>query len=351
MNKKTKYGISGVVIGSIVGALIDAFRQYNKSQSDPTYKYDWKSTLGNAALGAAVGGSAGFAAGAFADLLNSQEKPVNTDVFLLSASQLLQLEKNSDEYLNLDAKVNELINYCRNEFKGQLSAAPKRIGSTEKGTALNYKYDVDIALAFKPGSFTSTAHMFETVNSTLEKLIGTNSVTRIREQGRSVGIFIQIRGKEYKIDVVPGKVTAKKGNKTSAYLYVNDPRNPSYTKTDFHILSKTTLTTTQKRLVVLLKNWKHKNNLPLKGYLIENLVIDAYKYNSVPRNITPKLIMILTHIRDKMDVAVIRSAENSNNVLTNIPESDKSIIINACSRVIKDYQYQPNSILDHFEYV
>ncbi len=55
--------------------------------------------------------------------------------------------------------------------------------------------------------------------------------------------------------------------------------------------------------------------------------------------------MVIQHIADNLDSAVIRSVENTNNVLTNIPQEDKNIVINASRKATEDYKYQPNSII------
>lgn len=55
--------------------------------------------------------------------------------------------------------------------------------------------------------------------------------------------------------------------------------------------------------------------------------------------------MVLKHIAKNLDVAVIRSIENTNNILTNICEQSKREIIDACQQAIDEYKYQPNSIV------
>jgi hypothetical protein len=79
--------------------------------------------------------------------------------------------------------------------------------------------------------------------------------------------------------------------------------------------------------------------------IIRGLVLDAYKYSPyIPKGFTKKVIMVLKHIANKLDVAVIRGKENSNNILTNISEVRKAQIIQACKEAIDEYDYQPNSV-------
>lgn len=85
----------------------------------------------------------------------------------------------------------------------------------------------------------------------------------------------------------------------------------------------------------------------MSSHLLQHMILDAYYYTSkIPRGLTAKVIMVLEHIGDSLHVAVIRGFENSNNIITNIPESDKEVIIQAAKEAVEDYRYQPNSIID-----
>jgi hypothetical protein len=231
----------------------------------------------------------------------------------------------------------------------KIAGKPIRLGSTEHGTALADNFDIDICLPFRPDSFTSTAQMYSHLYDCLKPLVGKQFIVEARGQKKSIGVLLELRGEKRRIDIVPYKLTSLKSNKTSGYLFVNDPINPSYTKTDIHALNGMKLTETQKRIVIVLKYWKTKCEIPLSSHLLQNFVIDAYQRNKIPKGFTHKVIMVLKHIRDKMDVAVIRSVENTNNVLTNISDRKKVHIIEACGKLIEEYEYQPNSLVDHFK--
>jgi hypothetical protein len=68
----------------------------------------------------------------------------------------------------------------------------------------------------------------------------------------------------------------------------------------------------------------------------------------VPKNFTKKIIMVLRYIADNLEAIEITSPENTNNVLTNIPDQYKTIIVDACKKTVEEFEYQPNSILDTF---
>jgi hypothetical protein len=349
MNKKTKYARNGAIIAGVGNTTINVLNQLSTMKNTPGQKFDWGELFGAALKGAVVGGAGGYALGAIEDYQNGKEKPVNTDKFLTSVYRDVKLDKNQRDFKWLDEKANRLVYLIKQDLGNCLATEPVRLGSTEKGTALSDTFDIDICLSFKPDSFSSTAEMYDYILDFLENLVGIESIVEVRDQKKSIGVILKWHGDEYKIDIVPCKLTQKRGNKTSGYLYLNDVNGPSYTKTDVQILNNFTLNKIQKQIVVVLKHWKNKNALPLSSYLLENLVVDAYNYNRVPKKFTHKIIMVLAHIRDNLDVAVIRSAENTNNILTNISDSKKAEIILTCKKTIEDYEYQPNSILETFE--
>ncbi|HTN07610.1 hypothetical protein [Agriterribacter sp.] len=354
MSKAKKYAVEGAIAVGLVKTIINAVKQLNQMETNPQQKFNWKELLLEAGKGAAIGGIGGGFIGAIEDHQNSLEKPLNTDSFLYAVASKLKLNKEDATYLKLQQKADQLIGLLKNKYAEKLASEPFRIGSTERGTALRNKFDIDIALAFKKNSFRSTADMFDNVAAFLEGKIGDYSIVRVRDQHVSVGVYFKVNQREYKVDVVPKKRSSINGKNKSGYLYVNDYNfwkdNSSYTKTDFHALNSIRLSEVQKRIVIILKHWKSKNNLPLSSHLLENPVLDAYKMNRyrIPGNLTGKIIMVLKHIAENLDVAVIKSIENTNNVLTDISVESKAAIIDACIKVVLDYEYQPNSLFDTF---
>jgi hypothetical protein len=352
MNKKAKFTLYGGGFGAIIKMIQNAIKQHNQINENVQLNFDWRQLFWKGLEGAAIGAGGGFVIGAIADLSNSLEKPLNTSILLLGLANTIKLDKSESEYINLSNKADRLTEILEEEFFYQLASKPIRFGSTEKGTALRDNYDIDICLPFKSDSFPSTGQMLDTLSSFLEQHIGNWGILKVNEQKRSVGILVNINGKEMKIDFVPNKITKKKGNKTSGYLHVSNKsifeHKSTYTKTDVSVLNSIKLTETQRKIIVIIKDWKNQNDVPLSSHLLQHLVLDAYKYNRIPRNFTEKLVMVFRHISDKLDIAVIRSPENTNNIITDISDEKKAQIIDACKKVIEDYEYQPNSILKTF---
>jgi hypothetical protein len=355
MNKTTKYALNGAGIGGLGGIIFSVIKQLSEMNDNPNKKFDWGKMFETGLKGAAIGGATGFAIGAVTDYQNKNEEPINTDAFLYTVVNNVKLNKNDEQYKRLCNKADFLTNLLSNKFTDKLSSSPVRLGSTEKGTALRDKFDIDIFFSFKSNSFTSTETMFLSILDFLQEQVDRNGIIKVRNQKKSIGVIFEIRGEEYKIDIVPCKITQSDTGNTSGYLYLNDTSlfgKASYTKTDVHVLKNVKLTETQKKIVIILKHWKKKNDLPISSHLLENYVLDAYSYYKykIPKTITKKVIMVLEHIKESIDSNVIRSIENTNNVLTNISDNSKQQIIYACKNAIEDYEYQPNSVVEIFEF-
>lgn len=179
MNKKAKYGINGALIVAAINAIINAVKQLNAMDQDPNLKFDWSKLLIAGGKGAAIGGLGGLAIGAIADYNNSQVKPINTDKHLSKLTSKIRLDKTDPRYLQLDEKAVQLANMLMKEY-GDLIQSMPRLGSTEAGTALKEKFDIDLGLNFRANSFRSTEEMFFSVLSFFKKKIGKASITRVR---------------------------------------------------------------------------------------------------------------------------------------------------------------------------
>lgn len=348
MNKKVRYAINGGLIGGATLGIVNAINQLSTLQNS-NQKFNWEAFFKSIFNGAGIGAVAGLSIGAVADYYNSQEVPIDTDNVLFSMLNEIRLDKSNKDYQTLRMKSDWLMERLQAEFSGLLNSTPYRFGSTEKGTALAEGFDIDICLPIKPTAFSSIPDMFRSIHETLKRYIGVNGIIKVRDQKKSIGIIFLINGIEQKIDVLPHKITL--GSKTSGFLFVNKKglfEKSSRTKTDISLLNSLTLSETQKKLLVALKSWRNKRDIPISSHLLQYLVIESYIENRgyIPRKFTDKILMVLEFIRDNIEILSLRSIENTNNVLTNISSDDKATIIKACRKVIEDYEYQPNSIVN-----
>jgi hypothetical protein len=186
MNKKTKYTFNGTLIGGVSGFAFNAIDQIIEIMNGNQEKFDWNRALKTGAYGALIGGTSGFVIGAITDNQNAKEKPLNTDLLLNNYAEDIKLKRDNPEYLYTNELAGRLEKSLLNAFSFELVKKPERFGSTTKGTALNDHFDIDIALAFRPNSFSSTEEMHTEVYSHLSYLKEQGKISDIRMQRKSI---------------------------------------------------------------------------------------------------------------------------------------------------------------------
>jgi len=355
MNKKLiKYSKNGVVIFGLTNAFINAIQQINSIKENPEQNFDWSELLKAGGKGALLGGVGGAFVGGIVDSNNAKKERLNTNAILSTVVSNIRLDKDNPIYKKLSIKANRIINNLEINFKNSLGGSPIKIGSTEDGTSLSDSFDIDISVPFSSKSFNSTSEMYNALYKYFDENYSDKDFIKLREQNKSIGLIYRISGEDYKIDVVPYKLSEKINNNTAGYLFVNNNslfKNDSYTKTDISSLKSIKLTATQQKLLIVFKNWKKEYLIPISSHLLKMLIIDAFEFNkgNIPRDFTKKILMIVKYIEENIMYRRITSIENTNNVLTDFNQADKLFIKNECNNILKDYNYQPNSILKYFE--
>lgn len=353
MNKTLKYARNGAIAGGLGLLLINLVKQLIRINENPESKFDWEDFLLSGGKGILIGGGAGLIAGGIKDINNTQEEPLNTSSILNLVIGEMTLNKQDYSYQLLSDKADGITNLITLHFQDKLGGSIVRIGSTEENTALADSFDIDISVPFAPKSYISTEAMYSELYFFFNENFKDKNLIGVRAQKKSIGLLFDIAGREFKIDVVPYKLTPKKNNRTSGYLFVNNNslfKDDAYTKTDISSLQEVKLTPTQQKIHVAMKLWKKNYDVPISSHLVKLLILDAYKENQgkIPRDFTKKLLMVVQHIRNEINYKRIVSVENTNNVLTDIKDSTKEEIKKACSEVFDQYNYQPNSVLQFF---
>lgn len=351
MNKTVKYALVGSGIGFFLKALLNGIEQYKEMQEDPNKDFDLGSLLSDGAMGALIGGGTGAIVGAVADHQNEKIEPKDTDAFFSLLATNLVRDPKSSQFKKEEKLCDDLMSFLDNKLSHELSNVPFIWGSTAKGTAIKGKSDWDIMVQYK-----STRKTHDSIKEELYSILleyPHKDFIRIRNQTRSIGLFFEINGEEISIDIVPQKETNDNTRDTSTSLYVDPPglfSTPTFTKTDLGKQASRKFTPTQQKMVVILKAWKKDNGVPFSSYLLESYVFEYYKRNRgrIPRNFTNKFVDFLYYIHNTIDTIRIVDIGNSNNVLTDIPNDDKSKVKRAIGKVLDRYEYQPNSLIDTF---
>lgn len=356
MNRKTKYAINGALIGGVGTAIVDIFMQWLKHKENGTpfnwESFDGKRTLKNLLAGAAIGGGGGFVVGAIVDEVNANTKAINTDAYLSSFALAVQADKNSSLYKLSERKCEQVIKFLEKEFADELSAVPFQWGSNAKGTAIEGKSDFDIMVRFHRNSFTVEEMYFSVLDAFREKFYD-NAIVEVIDQKKSIGLVFSLKGESVRIDVVPMRDIDSNPRNTASNLYVNNKglfSKPSITKTDIPLQASLQLTPTQKKLIIMLKKWKTDNDVPISSYMIQLFVVKTYERNrnNIPRKLTDKLMLVLDFIAENVDTIRLVSPENTNNIVSDIPDSEKETIRRKALKVVEEYEYHPNTIQSFF---
>ncbi len=353
MSKTLEYAGKGAAIGGAGFLLFNLFDQLIKMNENPNLKFNWEELLISSGKGALIGGGTGALIGGVKDISNTLEEPLNTNSILSVAVHKMKLNKQNGTYLKLSEKAENITNLINTNFQNKLGGHIVRIGSTEDNTALAKDYDIDISVPFAPRSYSSTAVMYNELYCFMDNTFNDPDLIKIRAQKKSIGLLFEIDGEDFKIDIVPYKLSKERGAKTEGYLFVNNHslfKRDSYTKTDIISLKRITLSPVQQKIHIAFKTWKRNFDIPISSHLLKMLILDSYKINKgkIPRGFTDKLLMVVLHIRNEILFKRIVSVENTNNVLTNIKNSSKNKISKSCDKILDDYDYQPNTILNYF---
>ncbi|HRH02381.1 MAG TPA: nucleotidyltransferase [Bacteroidia bacterium] len=352
MNRKTQYAINGALIGGVGTAIVDILLQWMEHKESGT-PFNWESfngkrTLKRSLIGASIGGATGFTIGAIVDDANSNTNAINTDAYLNLFAARVQSDKNSSLYRISERKCEQIIKFLEKEFASELSYVPFQWGSNAKGTAIEGKSDFDIMVRFHRDSFT-VEEMYFTVLDAFKESFYDNSIVEVIDQKKSIGLLFLLKGENVRIDVVPMRDIGTDPKNTASNLYVNNKglfSKPTITKTDIPLQASIKLTPTQKKLIIMLKKWKTDNEVPISSYMIQLFVKKAYEKNKnrIPRKLTAKLILILEFIAENISSIKLISPENTNNIVSDIPITDKETIRKKAIKVVEEYEYHPNSI-------
>ncbi len=282
MKKSNNYAKNGAILLGIGNGFWNVINQLERIKNDQNLKFNWLEFIAAIGKGAIVGGVGGYALGWVLDYKNSKQKPLDLDAELNNLVNTRRLNPSDQSYNNLKLIVDTLNIELNKEFAGKIDGELITHGSTEKGTALKENYDIDIAIPFKPKSFQNSSLMFEAIKDFFENKIGEHNIVDVRKQKRSIGVYVNPGDQEFRIDFAPFKLS--KYGQNSGYLFVNKKGffidNSTIQKTNLKLLKSIKLSDIQKKIVVLIKDWKTKQELPLPSHLLEYLVLDAYKHNN-----------------------------------------------------------------------
>jgi len=180
-------------------------------------------------------------------------------------------------------------------------------GSFAKGTAINLKYDYDLVLFFKPGTFKTTAEMYESVYDGLKSL-GDGPVLRQR-----VALRLQDGGES--IDIVPAMLIKENSDRVILNIIPFGE-----IQTDIKAHKKHVMESRRSDVIKLVKIWKQEHGLHFKAFALEHLVIQAMDGFDSP-DLGRQFEHVLTYIKDNVEKARILDPGNRGNDIANMVSS------------------------------
>jgi hypothetical protein len=210
---------------------------------------------------------------------------------------------------------------------------PINSGSFAKHTAINTKFDLDLAVPFKRGSFGTLEEMADHLYNFLRDEY--ENAAAVRKQKVSIGIeFAPDDDLDViSLDIVPGRelnqgqyLEDKKLN-----LHVNSQfgifEERSFIQTNIaahiaHIQAKTN----EREVIRLLKIWKTKNYEPYKSFFLELITIKAFEKKNIAGNLWERLESVLQYIRDnvaKEGFTLADPGNTANNVANILTDTER----------------------------
>lgn len=199
---------------------------------------------------------------------------------------------------------------------------PINSGSFAKHTAINSKFDLDLAVPFQKDSFGTLEEMSDDLYDFLKDEYENNAY--VRKQKVSIGIeFLQDDdGDIISLDIVPGRELnqGQYSDDKKLNLHVNSQfgkyEEKSYIQTNIvahidHIKAKEN----ERKIIRLLKIWKNSNNENYKSFFLELITIKAFDNTEITGNLWDKLKSVMEYIKDNVakDGFTLIDPGNSNN--------------------------------------
>ena len=284
------------------------------------------------------------------------------------------MEETKQEYLQnvLEtyrmSHIEDLVNKYkakRDEVKDELEKNyqsfiynPINSGSFAKHTAINSKFDLDIAIPFKRDSFDTLEKMFDDVFDFLSNKY--KSEATIRKQKVSIGIefFADKDADIINLDIVPGRELNKE-------QYIEDKNMKLYVNSKYGIIQERTHIQTsiqaqidhikakdnERKIIRLLKVWKTTNNEKYKSFLLELLAIKAFEKENITGNLGGKLKAVMQYIHDNVaeeGFTLIDPGNSNNNVVETLETWERDNLSSKMKTIINNIENNGDNIKLYF---
>lgn len=245
------------------------------------------------------------------------------------------------------AKRNEIKAFLNEEY-GNNIYEPFNSGSYKKHTAINAKFDLDVVIPFKYKYFSTLEDMFENVYEKLNEKYK-NECT-VKKQGVSIGLSFD--DSQIDIDIVPARETSANSFIDKKDLNLHKSNGDGYLKTNIHNqIEHIKAKENERKVIRLLKVWKHYNNQKYKSFFIELLVIKAYSQIQPSGTLWEQLKSVLEYAIDNIDkegFGLIDPGNANNNLMNTLDYFQKTNLISCFKSIVKQINQNEKNIELYF---
>ena len=235
---------------------------------------------------------------------------------------------------------------------------PINSGSFAKYTAINSKFDLDIAIPFKRNSFNTLEDMFNSIFDFLTEKYKEEAT--IRKQTVSIGIefFPDDDDDIITLDIVPGRELKQDqySDDKNINLFINSKygiiEEKTYIQTNIQAQIDHIKARENERMIIrLLKIWKTSNNEKYKSFLLELITIKAFDKEDVSGDLWEKLKSVMQYIQDNVteNGFTLKDPGNSNNdVIETLESWERKNLSNQMKRIINNIETDDDNIKIYF---
>lgn len=255
---------------------------------------------------------------------------MTTNEYLKAILEQEALDENGPELTSLREERLKVEKILKNAFSDS-DPSIRYGGSKAKKTMIKSNYDLDVTVYFKSDDNSSGNTLEEIFNNVKEALskdyfpVAKNAAIQLQTLNGNLSVYTHI-------DIVPGRFVSEDSEDDDVYIYQNTgEKNRLKTNLTKHIkhISESRL----RPEIKLAKIWKVKNNIQIKTFVLELLVIKILK-DQVGKSLEENMLFFWNKVKDDIENITIIDPANPGNDLSNIFNESKAPLSIAASNAL-----------------
>ena len=234
---------------------------------------------------------------------------------------------------------------------------PITSGSLAKATSIAVAFDLDIVVPFPYSQFGKLEDMIRNVYEYFDQVYRHPHyrLIAVRNQTWSIGLTFQKGGHwdpMIKIDIVPGRELGLNRYPVDKMLHLKNSRNERWLQTNIQaqINAIRSCPENTRKIIRLLKIWKHHRKAEVKSFLIELASIRAFKTKVMPTGIDQQLLLVLRFLQVNLyqdQFRLMDPGNSSNNVLRLLTPLQRRELAVQCKVLANILEKRPAQLPKH----